>query len=288
MKSNIAVILYSLPGAGKGTLIEFLCEYIFGYYNSIANTTLKDVLGHNNFHLLNKKLIAVNELETVKEEFKNNFDKLKTLITEKKITVKKLYSDLFTADCLAEYIFMTNHKYSFYIEEDDRRYFMIECSNKYKNNTDFFSKFRENVFNQTVANHFYTYLLTLLESSDDFYKLKTPETGMKKDIKKASRPVIMEYIDFLLTENDEYNKNFEVGDSEINLEDLNIYITYTDIKYKKEEYKGFKSSDLYKHYTKWCELKGERKQSDKWFKINLLEHNFQNIPKKTGNYYIYK
>jgi len=88
MKSGKGVLLYSEPRCGKGTIIEFLCEYVYGDYNTIPNFGLGDVFDKNNFQLLGKKFVAVNELSTVKEEFKSKFNKLKTLITEKKNHLK--------------------------------------------------------------------------------------------------------------------------------------------------------------------------------------------------------
>lgn len=279
MKSGKGILLYSEPRCGKGTIIEFLCEYIYGDYNTIPNIGLKGLLDKNNFQLLGKKFVAVNELSTVKEEFKSKFDTLKTLITEKKQPFKKLYCDTGIADFLTEFVFMTNHKYSFSVEEGDGRYLMLDCSNKYKDNNEYFSKFRSNNFNKNVGDHFYTYLLRLLTKPDDFYMMKLPDTQYKKDLKNISKHSIIDYIEFLLGENNEYYKNKENNTSWAS-EELDKYI-------EPNKFGRYKMTDLYQHYSKWLELNGERKQANKWFKVNMFDNGF--VKKKSNGieYYEY-
>jgi hypothetical protein len=279
MKSGKGILLYSEPRCGKGTIIEFLCEYIYGDYNTIPNIGLKGLLDKNNFQLLGKKFVAVNELSTVKEEFKSKFDTLKTLITEKKQPFKKLYCDTGIADFLTEFVFMTNHKYSFSVEEGDGRYLMLDCSNKYKDNNEYFSKFRSNNFNKNVGDHFYTYLLRLLTKPDDFYMMKLPDTQYKKDLKNISKHSIIDYIEFLLGENNEFYKNKENNTSWTS-EELDKYI-------EPNKFGRYKMTELYQHYSKWLELNGERKQANKWFKVNMFDNGF--IKKKSNGieYYEY-
>lgn len=280
MKSGKGVLLYSEPRCGKGTIIEFLCEYVYGNYNTIPNIGLKDLLHKNNFQLLGKKFVAVNELSTVKEEFRCNFDTLKTLITEKKQTFKKLYCDTGMADFLTEFIFMTNNKYSFSVEENDGRYLMLICSEKYMGNNAYFSKFRSNNFNKNTGDHFYTYLLSLLNRPDDFYTMKLPDTQYKQDLKNVSKHSIKDYIEFLLGENVEYFKNKE---------DKNCYTPeeFNDTYIEPNKFGRYKKTDLYKHYCKWCEFNKERMQSNRWFKVNMLDNGFINKKSNGIEYYEY-
>jgi putative DNA primase/helicase len=279
MKSGKGILLYSEPRCGKGTIIEFLCKYIYGDYNTIPNIGLKGLLDKNNYQLLGKKFIAVNELSTVKEEFKSKFDTLKTFITESKQPFKKLYCDTGMADFYTEFLFMTNNKYSFSIEEKDGRYLMLDCSSKYRGNNEYFSKFRSKYFNKNTGDHFYTYLLSLLTKPDDFYMMKLPDTQYKKDLKNISKHSIIEYIEFLLEENNEYFKSKENTTSWTS-DELDKYI-------EPNKFGRFKKADLYQHYSKWLELNGERKQANKWFKVNLLDNGF--VEKKSNGirYYEY-
>jgi putative DNA primase/helicase len=281
MKSGKAVILYSQQGTGKGTIIDFLCNYIFGDFTSIPNTNFDNVVGKNNFHLIGKKLICVNELSTIKEEFKAKFDNLKTLVTENKISVKKLYCDNFTAETQAEYIFMTNNKYSFNIEKLDRRYLLLDCSEKYLQNTEFFSKFRENNFNQNTANHLYTYLLTILETPNEFLKLQVPSTKYKEILINTSQNSIFDYIEFLEVDCKEYFKNklsFNNEDNNDNDNDNNLFI-------EPNNKNRYKASDLYANYVNWCKLNGERIQSNKWFAKNLLDNGYNRMQSSGFRYY---
>lgn len=281
IKSNKGIVLYSKEqGCGKGTFTNFLCEYIFGQYNTIPNAQgLKSILGNNNYHMLGKKFINVNELSSIKDEFRNNFDALKSLITDKDIQIKKLYCDIFTAEQLTEFIFCTNNKYSFHIEEHDRRYLLLEVSGKYHKDQEYLIKLNRCIRNQNYADHFYTYLLTLLDKPDEFLTLKVPTTKYKEDIVNTSKHNIKDYIDFLLGENLEYYKN-NPNKTSWTSEELDTYINYD------EPDKGrYRTSNLYKHYVKWLELNGERKQSNRWFRSNLLDNGFKVI--KTGGYEYY-
>lgn len=280
MKSNVATILFSKEqGCGKGTFTNFMCDYIFGKYNTIPNAQgLKSILGEQNYHLLGKKFINVNELSSVKEEFGSNFNNLKSLITEKEIEIKKLYANKFTGELCAEFIFCTNNKYSFKVEEKDRRYLLLELDGKYSYEKEFLINLNEIIRNENFANHFYTYLLTLLNNPKEFMHQKIPATQYKKDIIDSSQSPIVDYINFLNEENKEYfevNNNSDIiSEPELN----NIYIRPNDKN-------RFKCSELYKHYVKWCEINKEKMQSNKWFSKNLVDNNI--IRKKSDGIYFY-
>ncbi len=183
------------------------------------------------------------------------------------------------ADFYTEFLFMTNNKYSFTVEEKDGRYLMLDCSSKYRGNNAYFSKFRSKYFNKNTGDHFYTYLLSLLNKPDDFYAMEIPETQYKQDLKNISKHSIKDYIEFLLGENNEYFKNRENSTSWTS-EELDKYI-------EPNKFGRYKMTELYQHYSKWLELNGEKKQANKWFKVNMFDNGF--IRKKSNGieYYEY-
>lgn len=294
MKSNVATILYSKEqGCGKGTFTNFMCDYIFGKYNTIPNAQgLKSILGEQNYHLLGKKFINVNELSSVKEEFGSNFNNLKSLITEKEIEIKKLYANKFTGELCAEFIFCTNNKYSFKVEEKDRRYLLLELDGKYSYEKEFLINLNEIIRNENFANHFYTYLLTLLNNPKEFMHQKIPATQYKKDIIDSSQSPIVDYINFIKIDNIDYWKRKEEKENKIYTfemkneddddedENENLFIEINDKN-------RFQSSKLYEHYVKWCEINKEKIQSNKWFSKNLVDNNVEKKKIKGINYFYF-
>jgi len=266
LKSKKAVILYSKEQQiGKGSIITFLCEFVFGKYNTNPNINgLDDLLNKNNYILQGKKLVGVNELSTTKDDFHSSFNKLKSYITDDDIVIKKLYHDTYNAKQLCEFIFCSNNELCFNVENSDRRYLLLKCNGKYHGDN-YLNEFNDRIKNQDVGDHFYTYLLNQIQSPKDFYNLELPETQYKKDLKELNKNNVELFYDFMLEIENGEDKDFN-------------YPTYHK--------NGFKALDLYKYYQFYCCEIGEKPFSNKYFGVHAK--NLWNKKKSGCLFYIWK
>ena len=102
-------------------------------------------------------MIVVNELDAC-DNFKSNFTKMKSLITDKRKEVEwKGIDPAFIFDC-ANYAFLSNDGFSVFVEQSDRCYMMPDVINQYKGNKEYFKNLLASLTQET-ANHFFTFLL---------------------------------------------------------------------------------------------------------------------------------
>jgi phage/plasmid-associated DNA primase len=82
-----ALAMVSEQGTGKGTLIEFM-ELLLRSINVASVAGIERITGRFNTILQNKRLVNINEMSSTKEEFRSNFDKIKSYITDPTITIE--------------------------------------------------------------------------------------------------------------------------------------------------------------------------------------------------------
>lgn len=297
LKSKKAFILYSeKQQVGKGTILSFLCDYVFGSYNSLPNVKgLKSVSNANNYQLLNKKFAVVNELSTVRDEFHNMFDDLKSIVSDVDVEVKKLFVDVYHAKQYCEFIFCTNNKYSFKIESGDFRYVIMEVNNIYHNNTSFLESFNKQIRNKETGDAFYSYLLNQINTPSDFTLLKLPETGIKDTLKELSKSNIEQFIDFIKIDSVNYfhhRKSLELKKeqgvylSSDELEEL----MFLDDRYIRPDIKGrFLHKTLFNKYKEFCKESNITNCGKvSYFKAEMKKSVFDIKIINGKDYYVYK
>jgi len=117
-----------------------------------------------------------------KDSFRSNFDKMKTLITDKDLNVNKKFMESMDTKQSFEFILCSNNLNSLNIEYNDRRYFLLQVSDEYMQNNDYFGELRDNIMNQESADMIYSYYKDL-NVGQEFHKLVLPETELKKRVK---------------------------------------------------------------------------------------------------------
>ncbi len=69
-----------------------------------------------------KRLVNINEMSSTKDEFKANFDTMKSYITEPTVKIEPKGVDSYTIKNISNFVLFTNHRGAIIVEADDRRY----------------------------------------------------------------------------------------------------------------------------------------------------------------------
>jgi hypothetical protein len=143
LKNNIAVIIKSLQGAGKDSLLNFFGNEIIGskYYLNIQGL---NQLENFNSLLSCKLLVVLNEFE-LKESISNR-EKFKALITNMVNVINEKFEKQRKEKDFTMYFLLTNNVISFSVETGDRRITATESNNKICNDKAYFDKLYQNIY----------------------------------------------------------------------------------------------------------------------------------------------
>ena len=232
LKSKVAVVLRSKEKQiGKGIIInDFIIPYIFGNKMSMSIAGLNPIVSRFNSIMMNKLLINADELSTLTGNYHTTFDVLLKRITDPTINIEIKGGKSFIYPDYSNYIMCTNNDFTLKINEGDCRYFITECSAKYKGNFDYFEKL-VNSFNQDTANHFFSYICYYDAKHTDIRNI--PMTPLKYSIMKQSLQNPIHYL---------------ISQRNITFEEPHI-----------------KASLLYKKYKDWCSICNEKPLSNTKF-----------------------
>lgn len=196
----VATVLYSkAQGVGKNLFTDYLSG-IFGDHSTVAN--MEQFSGRFNEQYANKSLIVIDELSQKgpPSDRGSTLAKLKRFITASKMSYEGKGKAVFTLQNRAHLIFTTNWTGSIRLEDTDRRYNLIECSEKYIGDDDYFDKLLKHVANPTIAQesqeHFLRYMLDMRITIG---MCKPYVTELKTDMQRIynSTDTIIDFVNFV-------------------------------------------------------------------------------------------
>lgn len=159
-RTNVMMVVKGEPGCGKGVVADFLQQFVFGRNTAKQIQGLNEITGQFNCLLRNCMLVVIDELSgqnfNKKGSNKSTFDALKRLITgdDFRLTDKGVNSVLLAN--LISYMLFTNHDDSIFLEEKDRRAFMILANSLRLGDFNYFDNLRSAIMNEEVGDAFYT------------------------------------------------------------------------------------------------------------------------------------
>lgn len=225
-----ALLCISKQGCGKNTLVDFIKKFIIGNRSIYETVGIEGVTRNFNSILQGKRLVILNELASTSEQFRANFDKIKTFITDDTILIEPKNVDPYNVNNVSNYILFSNHVDSVYIEQSDRRYAIFEMNEIYMNNEEYFTNFRSKCFNHAFGKYFYNYIMNFENISLN----NIPLTGIRKTIMELSKPSYRKYLDFVKDNLDN--------------DEIKMFGDETKIN----------ATIFYKKYVEWCEDNRER------------------------------
>lgn len=251
--NRASLVLISKPGSGKGTITDFISQYILGEHACADIAGIAKITQKHNSVIMGKRMIVVNEMSSTRDEFVSNFETMKHLITDKKISVEPKGYEPIQIDNITNYIFCSNNPDSMIVSDGDRRYAVFKVCEKYVGNFEYYKEFRNRCFNKNVGNAFYTYLLHFKRVDVQ----KIPDTESRRLMQELSLSTTQKFYNDIVEE-----KTYENGDE-------------------------IKASVLYDRFRIWCNNNGERCISNTKFGVKIIEI-LDKIKKRDAAYYVWK
>ena len=258
--NRVALVLISEQGTGKGWLCNFL-RYIINSSNIAECCGVERIAQKHNTYVQNKRLVIINEMASTKEEFRNNFEKLKVFISELHLQIEPKGINSYTIDNIGNYILCSNHIDSILLEESDRRFAVFEVSKKYMQNKTYFENLTQKCYTQQTGDAFYSYLLNFEEVDIN----TIPNTKARQEILNLSKPNVLKFLDFL---KEEPLTHFDPETNEL------------------ENIKEIKANELYEKYKTWCSQNGERNIITNTKFGLMLKNKLVKKHTKLGNMYV--
>lgn len=170
---------------GKTLLCDFLTDYVYGSSAVKKFNGLGEFNEKHNGWAIGKKLVIMEECSATKEEFKAVWDKIKGIVSDRKISINPKYVNQFDVNNYMSLFMVTNHRASLYLEADDRRYLCLEVSTPedIDNPKEFLANLSHDILREDSGKVFFQYLLSTSEFDYvDPYNTDPPMTMVKDDI----------------------------------------------------------------------------------------------------------
>ena len=183
IKSGVMIALRSDErGTGKSTL-SVLLEKILGNH-AIRIQDSKHLIGSFNNHLANKILVTIEEAFWSGSE--KDAGKLRTMVTDSTITIEAKGRDVIEIDSYHRFLMCTNNEWTVPAHREERRYFVLDVSNKKKSNTAYFKKLYNEINNEVSIGQFFNYLKNFDITKFDLRKAPSTE-ALQEQIRQSMK-----------------------------------------------------------------------------------------------------
>ena len=218
IKTCVCLLIQGRQGTGKTTLVENLLKRIMGLKYVYDTDDIDSIVGKFNSAIAGKFMVVLNE--ATGRDTNQVVDKIKNIITRTSVNIEYKGIDPFPSIDYCNYAFTTNNIKPIAITKDDRRFQVLECSDKYKGNVKYFTKLFASINDDKTIYNFYKFL-------------------MNRDISKFN------------AERDRVVTEAATDLHELNKDPVEMFLEYIHTEeYEKDGYK-IKTTDLYNDFKKY-------------------------------------
>lgn len=153
-KKGVALVMRGLKGTGKSTFAEALSAILGRHAMSVSH--MRHLTGNFNRHLADKLLIVAEESYWAGD--KADEGPLKHMITSDRLTIEAKGIDAVEMPSLCRIMMITNNEWAAPASSDERRYFVLDVSDRRRLNYDYFQ-----AINDQLDGGGLSALLTLLQ-----------------------------------------------------------------------------------------------------------------------------
>jgi len=214
---SVCPIFISREGAGKGTLMQLITKMIGDTKFFQTTQPSRDVWGEFNGLMSDAFLVNLDELS--KKETLESEGRIKGLITEPTIKINIKGVTQFPIQSFHRFIITTNSEEPISTSKDDRRKFIVRCSDELIGNKDYFNEFYEKISDINFLKTCYEYFKSIPEM-DKFGSIAIPVTEYHNELKEMSENLIERWVKDFTQEN--YDK------TDVELQSKSIYETFME------------------------------------------------------------
>lgn len=219
-KTGTALVILGNQGTGKNIFTNVICKLMARYANENV-TSIESVVGKFNAVLENKKLLVLNELQSIDVNKYLNSDALKSVITDSKININQKNEPERLTENVSNFIMVSNNLFPVKIEGTDRRYMVTNTSDDKRGDYEYFGKLTDS-FTPEFYENLFTFFMTLDISKTNLRMI--PNTDAKEDIIEASAS------SYELFARDNYKEIQDITGPDL----FNMYCQYVKINHFKE------------------------------------------------------
>lgn len=187
-KTNTAIILYSdTKGIGKNCIVDGIFKLLKGYSAHVE--TIDDITKNFNSHLVNKLFIYGDE---IKASSKCISDKLKQVITRPTQNMEKKGKDAIEIEDYTNWLFTTNNRDAFKVEQGDRRLFFVACIEEKlsrEQSTEYYKYIENNENTAKLFNFFKNHKITYNIGIEP-----PPMSKMKNELQYETKPAYIQML----------------------------------------------------------------------------------------------
>ena len=185
---RVALVLKSIQGVGKNLFFDNFGA-CFGKQFVLSTADPNHITGR--FNHIDKKILCNYDEASGKDTFSNN-DKIKEMITAESIMCEKKGKDAYEIKNCMRILFFSNNDTPVKIEATDRRFQVIECSNK-KGDANYYNNLYNALNDRCVMLKFINYLKQRDINNFNFEKNRV-ETDYYKALKSVNTPLISRWL----------------------------------------------------------------------------------------------
>jgi len=188
IKVRTCLYLQSKERTGKGSILKLLSSILQKRFCKISKS---ESLTKYTKPLEGCQLVNVDELQDYSDKH-DIMDALKVLITEDTFECRSMYSNSYQQKNNFNIIVTTNNDSVFLSQTNNKRYVVLDVSEAYIGNSDYFNKYNKIISNEEVQIQFYKYMLSIYDPSFDCDNIPTSINKKLKII--DALPRIFKYI----------------------------------------------------------------------------------------------
>lgn len=194
LRNEVIVILRGKQGTGKGTIVTLLC-LLFGAHG-LQVTNKKHLVGSFNSHLSQVCFLFADEAVWAGDKDAERM--LKTMATEPTIMIEPKNVNAFESANRLSIMMATNEDWVAQVAGDDRRYVVLDVSDRFKEDEAYFAALRDEL--ESGGREAFLHDMLAMDLGNWHPRRDRPQTAALNEQKVESAEPLVEWIGDLLSE----------------------------------------------------------------------------------------
>jgi hypothetical protein len=263
---GVFVVIVSPQGGGKDLFAKLIGKLI-GVDYVVKFSKIAQFFKDFNGEQSGKILTVVGELKGKGGQGFENYEMFKDKITKGEIRVERKGMEVVHERSVNHYMLFSNNRDCMYVENSDRRCFMVEASPKKCNDRAYFAPLWKMLKDKDFMKAAFNYYAYDLDLPENFEQMKAPMTELKRENKKNAMPNLLKFFD------------------DCDLEEWEEMYRWEENFKATNKGMVMKSQWLYERFSQWCKDTGVRNIISKFKMMSQMKEHFKLESKvyKIGN-----